>query len=192
MTEREKLRNGLMADIQDPELQALLHRAKSLLPKFNACYLHGPGYDSLLHELVPDLGEGSFIAPPFYCDYGYHLHIGKGVFINFDCVFLDGADIYIEDHVLIGPKVQLLTPQHPFDYIERRKPIEASHSIRIGEDSWLKPATASASARTAGWAAGSSSAPESQLASAASSGPAAWSPRISRTTRRWQETRRGG
>ena len=86
MTEREKLRNGLMADIKDPELQALLHRAKSLLPKFNACYLHGPGYDSLLHELVPDLGEGSFIAPPFYCDYGCNLHIGKGVFINFGLV----------------------------------------------------------------------------------------------------------
>lgn len=45
MSEREKLRNGLMADIKDPELQALLHRAKSLLPKFNACYLHGPGYE---------------------------------------------------------------------------------------------------------------------------------------------------
>ena len=137
MTEREKLRNGLMADIEDPELQALLRRAKSLLPKFNTCYLHGPGYEELLRELVPDIGEGSFVAPPLDGDHGRNIHIGKSVFVNFDCVFLDGADIYIEDHVLIGPKVQLLTPQHPLNHIERRMSIEASHSIRIGEDSWL-------------------------------------------------------
>ena len=137
MTEREKLKNGLMANIQDPELLSLLQRAKALLPRFNACYLHGPDYDQLLRELVPDMGEGSAIAPPFHCDYGLNIHIGKEVFINYDCVFLDGADIHIGDHVLIGPRCQLLTPQHPFDYLERRKPIEASHGIRIGEDCWL-------------------------------------------------------
>ena len=123
MTEQEKLRNGLMADIEDPELQALLRRAKSLLPKFNTCYLHGPGYEELLRELVPDIGEGSFIAPPFYCDYGCNIHIGKSVFVNFDCVFLDGADIYIEYLVLIGPMVQLLTPKIPLNHIELRKSI---------------------------------------------------------------------
>lgn len=137
MTEREKLKNGLMANIQDPELQSLLRRAKALLPRFNACYLHGPDYDQLLRELVPDMGEGSAIAPPFHCDYGLNIHIGKEVFINYDCVFLDGADIHIGDHVLLGPRCQLLTPQHPFDYLERRKPIEASHGVRIGEDCWL-------------------------------------------------------
>ena len=64
-------------------------------------------------ELCPDCR--GFIRAPFYCDYGFNIHIGDRAFINFDCVFLDLAPIRIGDRTLLGPKVQLLTAHHPLD-----------------------------------------------------------------------------
>lgn len=52
-----------------------------------------------------DLDESSAIFPPFHINYGKNTKIGKNVFINFDCVFLDFGGITIEDSVFIAPKV---------------------------------------------------------------------------------------
>ena len=40
-------------------------------------------------------------------------------------------------YTLIGPNCQLLTPDHPHDYLERRKTIETGLPIHIGDDCWL-------------------------------------------------------
>ena len=53
------------------------------------------------------------VFTPLHINYGKHTKIGKNVFINFDCVFLDLGGITIEDNVLIAPKVSLLTEGHP-------------------------------------------------------------------------------
>ena len=63
--------------------------------------------------------------------------MGEGVFVNFNAVFLDGGGITIGAHTLIGPNCQLLTPDHPHDYLERRKTIETGLPIRIGDDCWF-------------------------------------------------------
>ena len=49
----------------------------------------------------------------------------------------DVAPITIGDRTLIGPNCQLVTPNHPIDYMERRKPVETGFPITIGEDCWL-------------------------------------------------------
>ena len=43
----------------------------------------------------------------------------------------------IGDRTLIGPNCQLVTPNHPINYMERRKPVETGFPITIGEDGWL-------------------------------------------------------
>lgn len=43
----------------------------------------------LIKELIPSSGEGVWIEPPFYCDYGTNITIGDRVFFNFNCVVLD-------------------------------------------------------------------------------------------------------
>ena len=63
--------------------------------------------------------------------------LGCRVVINFNAVFLDGGGITIGNHTLIGPNCQLLTPDHPHDYMERRKTIETGLPVRIGDDCWL-------------------------------------------------------
>ena len=57
--------------------------------------------------------------------------------VNFNGVFLDGGGITIGAHTLIGPNCQLLTPDHPHDYMERRQTIETGLPIHIGDDCWL-------------------------------------------------------
>ena len=52
-------------------------------------------------------------------------------------MMLDGGMITIGSNTQIGPNCQFLTPNHPIDYMERRKPIEQCSPITIGEDCWL-------------------------------------------------------
>ncbi len=131
--------------------------------------MDAPGYREALGELLPHASDESLIRPPFYCDYGYSLFIGRGVFINFNCVMLDGAPIRIGDHVLIGPAVQIYTFTHPMDFEQRRRPVEAVVRSR--------------SATTAGSAAGRFSVRASGSGLARSSAQAAsWCATSSRTS----------
>ena len=63
--------------------------------------------------------------------------IGKNVFINFDCVFLDLGGITIEDNVLLAPKVSLLTESHPLDPAQRQSLIPKP--ILIKKNAWIGP-----------------------------------------------------
>ena len=63
--------------------------------------------------------------------------LGENVFINYNGTMLDGGLITIGSNTQVGPNCQFLTPNHPIDYIERRKPIERCSPITIGEDCWL-------------------------------------------------------
>lgn len=136
MTEREKMARGEWFDPEDAELTAARDRAARLMRRLNSSLpLRGGEYEATLRELCP--GIGGFIRAPFYCDYGFNIHIGEGSFVNFDCVFLDLAPINIGCNTLIGPKVQLLTAHHPLDAAERASGREAGRPIRIGDGCWL-------------------------------------------------------
>ena len=78
------------------------------------------GYRELLEELVPGIPETSVICPPFHCDHGDGIKLGEHVFVNANCTFLDGGYITIGAHTLVAPCVQIYTPHHPMNYLERR------------------------------------------------------------------------
>ena len=42
--------------------------------------------------------DGAFINPPFYCDYGTHIEVGKNFFANYNCTILDVAKVTIGDN----------------------------------------------------------------------------------------------
>ena len=73
-----------------------------------------------------EIDESVAVFTPLYINYGKHTKIGKNVFINFDCVFLDLGGITIEDNVLIAPKVSLLSEGHPS--FSQRKTITCSRT----------------------------------------------------------------
>ncbi len=136
-TEFEKMRSQELYHIDDPEIQRSCIDTKELLLEFNQTTLTSPTFLSLLQRVAPGIPDSSVICPPFYCDHASSNHIGEHVFINYNCTFLGGAIITIGNHVLIGPNCQLLTPQHPMNYLDRRKPMETSYPITIGDDTWL-------------------------------------------------------
>ena len=100
----------------------------------------------MLKETLGSFGE-SFVVSPVTWEYGTHIHLGDGVLINFDCIFLDGADVRIGDGTVVAPRVQFLTAGHPVDPDERLtydpvtgKPnggMTINRPINIGKNCWI-------------------------------------------------------
>ncbi len=91
----------------------------------------------LVQELFASAGEGSYIQPPFYCDYGCNTTVGKNFDCNFDCVFLDCGKITIGDNVLMGPKVGLYAVGHPIDPKLKAEGYIVPFNITIGNNVWI-------------------------------------------------------
>ncbi|MBO8186258.1 sugar O-acetyltransferase [Streptomyces spirodelae] len=122
----------------DEELLADTVRRAELCAAFNAADTAPPDERrKILEELIGQLGEDVRIRPPFRCDYGTHISIGTGTFVNFGAVFLDAAPITIGRDVQIGPNVQLLTPTHELDAERRRAGWEKGVPVTIGDNVWL-------------------------------------------------------
>ncbi|MFB9086818.1 hypothetical protein ACFFW8_18000 [Erwinia tracheiphila] len=60
----------------------------------------------------------STIVAPFYYEFG-KISIGKNVYINSGCTFLDNASINIGDNTLIGHNVSICTVTHGVNPCER-------------------------------------------------------------------------
>lgn len=137
MTEFQKMRNSEFYRFDDPEVLASVEHANKICAQMRTMTLMDEHYRDLIEQLVPGIPASSSINPPFHCDHGHGLHIAPDVFINYGATFLDGGIITIGPRTKIGPNVQLVTPNHPIDYLERRIPQERCQPITIGEDCWL-------------------------------------------------------
>jgi maltose O-acetyltransferase len=120
----------------DPELVRARARAKALLRRFNAT-TEEDDRGAILRELFADVGDGAWIEPPFFCDYGTNIALGARFYANAGCTFLDCARIEIGDNALLGPNVQLYAATHPLDASLRRDGLEYAEPIAIGDDVWI-------------------------------------------------------
>lgn len=137
-TEKEKMLAGELYDPRDAQLQYERRRARLLIKAFNdSSDEQGSERQQLLLELFGTMGKGTFIEPPFHCDYGGNITLGERVFFNFNCVILDVAQVSIGNHVMFGPGVQVYTATHPLDAEQRRGGLEAAKPIAIGDDVWI-------------------------------------------------------
>jgi maltose O-acetyltransferase len=137
-SEKEKMLAGELYDSQDAQLVAERRRARLLLKAFNdSSDDQAEERERILRELIGAAGEGLWIEPPFYCDYGSNITVGDRVYFNFNCVVLDVAPVRIGSRVLFGPLVQIYTATHPMGAAERRKGLEYAKPIEIGDDVWI-------------------------------------------------------
>lgn len=81
------------------------------------------------------IDETVVVFPPIHINYGKHLSLGKNVFINFDCTFLTLGGITIEDNVLIGPGVKILSEGHPLNFEDRQTLVPGK--IHIKQNAWI-------------------------------------------------------
>jgi maltose O-acetyltransferase len=136
-TERQKMLAGEMYDPLDPELVAARSRARDLCQQLNSTRESEEAERRhVLRDLFGKGGDSVWMQPPFYCDYGANIQLGKRVFFTFNCIVLDVCPVTIGDFTLFGPAVQIYTPLHPFDAAQRRRE-EFGKPIAIGLDVWV-------------------------------------------------------
>ena len=137
-TEKQKMLAGDLYRPGDPDIQADQSATKAWLVRYNAA---GAATASdrrrLLAERLAAVGEGSVIRPPFHCDYGFNISLGRDAFLNFGCVILDVAAVEIGEGVQIGPAVQIYAADHPRDPVQRRAGLEFGRPVRIGPFAWI-------------------------------------------------------
>ena len=90
-----------------------------------------------LRQLTADLlghSEGALITPPFFCDYGTHISVGKNFFANFNCTILDVAKVTIGDNCFMAPNVAIYTAAHPIHPAVRNAGFECAREVTIGDN----------------------------------------------------------
>ena len=92
MKEWNKMRSGEMYDWTDPVIDRSLTRSRLACEKFNKSGIDHDDYRSVLEEMIPNVPKSVTILPPFHCDHGNGLHLGEGVFVNYNGTFLDAGD----------------------------------------------------------------------------------------------------
>ena len=134
----ERLRNGETISPNDPEAYRMREESfatKKLLVQMNST----PDPDEIRNYLSQithtEIDESVVVFTPLHINYGKHTKIGKNVFINFDCVFLDLGGITIEDDVFIAPKVSILSEGHPTSLEDRHSLVPKA--IHIKKNAWI-------------------------------------------------------
>lgn len=133
----ERLQNGETIMPNDPQfgrLQQETYKTMGLLNQLNkSC--DPVEIKEFLNKILNKEPEAVTVFPPIYINYGKGVVVGKNVFINFDCTFLSLGGITIDDDVLIGPKVSLITENHPLDPKYRKGLV--GKSIHIKRNAWI-------------------------------------------------------
>lgn len=93
---------------------------------------------SLLQKMFAEVGEGTFIQPPFNANWGgRYVHLGKAIYANFKLTLVDDGEIFIGDHVMIGPNVTIDTATHPISPDLRLRQAQYNLPVKIGRNAWI-------------------------------------------------------
>ncbi|KAJ5375326.1 sugar O-acetyltransferase [Penicillium concentricum] len=104
--------------------------------------------EDILREFFGSVGQGVYIEPPLFVDYGCNISIGTGFYANFQtksnqnllksrCLGLWPS--FHWDDVMIGPNVNIITGEHETG-IEARKAhrgLEFTGPVVISDDCWI-------------------------------------------------------
>ena len=143
----ERMRRGERIPETDPDFSLLCAEIKStrrLVGELNTGY-HSPEEVRTLFECIwgQPLDASVRMFPPFYTAFGKMTRVGKEVFINFGCTFLDQGGITLEDGVFVGPGAKILTEHHPEEPSLRHtllvKPVIVRRNAWIGAGAMILP-----------------------------------------------------
>ncbi|MCI6020525.1 MAG: sugar O-acetyltransferase [[Bacteroides] pectinophilus] len=138
MTEWEKLQNGQMYNDFDDDLFQRRVAAKKLFRAYNRTEDEDVELrKSIMKELFKKLGENVWIEPDFRCEFGRNITIDDNVYINFGCVILDCADVFIGANTLLGPNVGIYPVNHAIDAQERINGGCCAKPVHIGRNVWF-------------------------------------------------------
>ena len=136
MTNRER-RDAQLPYISDDSVYEEQKRARILTQKLNTMDRSDfAGITKVIQELL-QTEETPFINPPFYCDYGNHIKVGKNFFCNYNCTILDVGRVTFGDNCLLAPNVAIYTAGHPIHPDNRNSLYEYGIDVTIGDNVWI-------------------------------------------------------
>ncbi|MCG6200898.1 sugar O-acetyltransferase [Psychromonas antarctica] len=137
-TEKEKMLAGEPYLAGDEELYNERIQCRIILKKLNNSIPDSDEWNTAMTELLSDAADGAYIEPPFHCDYGSNISLGRNFYANFNCIILDVNRVEIGDNVMFAPNVQVYTAGHPLDVKGRvEEGIEFGLPIKIGHNVWI-------------------------------------------------------
>lgn len=142
----ERLHSGETVPMNDPDFHKIhdvVIQSKPLLVELNNAVDLDQARLILSKITQSEIDKSTTLFTPFHTNLGVFTKFGKNVFINHDCSFLDIGGITIDDGVMIGPKVKLITEGHPLDAKTRHslfvKPIHIQKNAWIGAGATILP-----------------------------------------------------
>lgn len=118
------------------KIRDVIARTKKLTQKMNVSVLSPDEIRNCFSEITGQkIGDDFNLNLPFYTDFGLNIKVGKNVFINFGCTFMDRGGITIGDNTFIAPDVKLITENHGLTPDKRR--YLTSQPITIGKNVWI-------------------------------------------------------
>lgn len=91
---------------------------------------------AIVKELFPG-AQNAVVSPPFFCDYGTHISVGKNFFANYNCTIIDVAKVTIGDNCQFAPNVSIYTAGHPLHPEIRNTLYEYGIHVTIGNNVWI-------------------------------------------------------
>lgn len=132
-----KLYKVMGQTVQDNDYPQYLQK----MQKYNALGYSEAGEmekQDILKDLFAECGENTYIQAPYHAMWGgRHVHLGKNVFVNFNCTFVDDAHIYIGDGSMIAPNVTNIAASHPISPTLRAEGYGCNQPVHIGKNVWI-------------------------------------------------------
>ncbi len=140
MANTEILHAGNLYFPGDPEIDREQRQYQELLYDYNQTHPTDMAKrGELLQRMFASIGEGCCIEPPLRANWaGHHVHVGKGVYANFNLTLVDDTWISIGDYTMIGPNVTIATAGHPIlPELRDDKQLQYNQPVSIGRNCWL-------------------------------------------------------
>ncbi len=139
MTNYERMEAGLVYDCENEDVLSVQRGFANHLKEYNAL---GLGDEKKMQEMLPEMfaevGEGCFIQPPFYANWGgSNVHLGSHIYANFSLTLVDDGHIFIGDDTMIAPNVTIATAGHPINVKLRKRGLQYNADVHIGKNVWI-------------------------------------------------------
>ncbi|KAJ2497433.1 hypothetical protein GGH96_005100 [Coemansia sp. RSA 1972] len=137
-SEEEKMLAGKEYDGFDPHLALLRTRTRQRVARLSRVRSNPSQYAAAVRDLLGSVADNNaVIETPVYFDYGRNTHVGNRFRMHAMCVILDSGRVDIGHDVVLGPGVQVYTPQHPLDPMARATKVVTAPSVSIGNNVWV-------------------------------------------------------
>ncbi len=130
-------RDREMAYISDEAVMEEQKACRRILQRLNTADRSDFDEIGRLVEELLGKSEKAFINPPFYCDYGSHIEVGKNFFANYNCTIIDVGKVVIGDNCQFAPNVSVYTAGHPIHPVSRNSLYEYGIGVTIGDNVWI-------------------------------------------------------